>query len=95
MGHPSVKPFGEWSEDELRVARAAAIADSATATRKRLDSVVENGRAVDRMLEIDKELRIRRQSLRASTDEQQLDHDEFIRETKLGWQKIIWRDENG
>jgi hypothetical protein len=91
MGHPSVKPFGEWSEDELRVARAAAIADSATATRKRLDSVVENGRAVDRMLEIDKELRIRRQLLRARTDEQQLDHDEFIREQSLGGKRYLER----
>jgi heterodisulfide reductase subunit C len=90
MGHPSVTPFGEWSEDELRVARAAAIADSATATRKRLDFVVENGRAVDRMLEIDKELRIRRQLLRARSDEQH-DHDEFIREQSLGGKRYLER----
>jgi hypothetical protein len=95
MGHPSVKPLAEWSERELRVALHEAIADSATATRKRLEAVTENALAVDRMLEIDKELRMRRQLLRARTDEQRLDHDEFIRETKLGWQKIIWRDENG
>jgi hypothetical protein len=43
------------------------------------------------MLEIDKELRIRRQLLRARTDEQQLDHDEFIREQSLGGKRYLER----
>lgn len=91
MGHPSVKPLAEWSEHELRVALHEAIADSATATRKRLEAVTENALAVDRMLEIDKEWRIRRQLLRGVPDEQQLDHDEFIREQSLGGKRYLER----
>jgi hypothetical protein len=83
MGHPSVKPFGEWSEDELRVARQEAIADSATATRKRLEADIESARAIDRMLEIDRELSVRR-ALTPRPDEYQKDHDEVIRENSLG-----------
>jgi hypothetical protein len=43
------------------------------------------------MLEIDKEWRIRRQLLRGVPDEQQLDHDEFIREQSLRGKRYLER----
>jgi hypothetical protein len=56
---------------------------SAAATRKRLEAAVEQEVATNRMLEIEKELRIRRRMFR-KPDPVQKDHDEFIEDNSLG-----------
>jgi hypothetical protein len=76
--------LADWTHEELVAAVNETTRLSAAATAKRLEAVAEQQIATNRMLEIDKEWRIRRQLLRARTDEQQLDHDEFIREQSLG-----------
>jgi hypothetical protein len=65
---------------------------SAAATAKRLEAVAEQQVATNRMLQIDKEWRINGVSYCVRVpDEQQLDHDEFIREQSLGVKRYLER----
>jgi hypothetical protein len=80
--------LADWTHEELvAAAMNEATRLSAAATRKRLEAAAEHELATNRMLEIERELTLRRQMFR-KPDPDQKDHDEFVEEMSLGGRTI-------